>query len=365
MTDIALELIRPNPFRSFELHPYDEAQVERLVASIDADGFWTSVMARPVGELFELAYGHHRIEAARRFGLQSVPIEVRPLSDWQMIRMLTTENATQRGSTATATLDAVAALSYGIAWNLWRFSTDEAKIFASSPTFDYAKARTWLLAGNGIGEDCFAAALPERTFSLGQIRVAIGVLKSSGTMAEIIASATGVSVTRSEPIFDVRCARLFKLDHHLSEFRRIVTDDTVRSYLSVDQQFEFAQKIIDATPGELTAIKLRERANTIIYESIGIDRSRLRRSPLRITDDRVKDALNLMRRGASDIKRSCNLVADLIAEGADVSPEIVARFSQYVSDIETALRSLAAKGGGKRAKASNLRLIVNDGENVA
>jgi ParB family transcriptional regulator, chromosome partitioning protein len=108
---IPLQDLHPNPFRNFELHPIEPAQVERLKASIDADGFWASVVARKAADGYQIAFGHHRIEAARRLGLDAAPIEVRELSDWQMVRMLASENATQRGSTVAACLDAVAAIA--------------------------------------------------------------------------------------------------------------------------------------------------------------------------------------------------------------------------------------------------------------
>lgn len=102
MPEIDLSLIRPNPFRDFSLHPIDPVQVDRLKASIGADGFWASVVARKVGDNYQIAFGHHRIEAAKLRELSTVPIEVRALTDWQMARMLASENATQRGSSIAA-----------------------------------------------------------------------------------------------------------------------------------------------------------------------------------------------------------------------------------------------------------------------
>ncbi|MBV8092297.1 MAG: ParB N-terminal domain-containing protein [Acetobacteraceae bacterium] len=119
---IALGQLKPNPFRDFELHPIDQEQVEKLKASIGADGFWAGVVARraDVG-YFELAFGHHRITAARQLGLETAPIEVRDLDDVQMVRLLLSENATQRGSTAAACVDAVAAASKIMAYSLLRW----------------------------------------------------------------------------------------------------------------------------------------------------------------------------------------------------------------------------------------------------
>jgi hypothetical protein len=63
-------------------------------------------------------------------------------------------------------------------------------------------------------------------------------------MAAIIAEASGANAVATDSTFDANCARLFRLDYHLAEFRRIVTGDVVRSYLPVERQFAFAQRII-------------------------------------------------------------------------------------------------------------------------
>jgi len=239
-----------------------------------------------------------------------------------------------------------------------------SKIF-ENVGLDYNYLRGHVLGSHAIGEPCILQALPSGAFTTNQIRLALGVLKDSGRMAAIMAEARGDNSERNAaPVFDANCARLFRLDYHLSEFRRIVTDQTVRSYLPVDQQFAFAQKIIAALgETELTAVRLRELANVIFYEDLGVPRSAMRNSRLRMSDDRVRDALNMMRRGTHDIKRSCALVADLIAEGVDVSPDIVARFVAYISELDIALKTIVPSKPGKRA--SNLRLIVGNGENVA
>lgn len=305
MPQIPLRELHPNPFRDFDLHPIDTVQVERLKASIGADGFWASVTARPVLNGYQIAFGHHRIEAARGLGLEAVPIEVRELSDWQMVRMLASENATQRGSTAAACLDAVAAIARVLAYSLLRW--DEAtfsKIFEKVGV-DYPSCRGRLDAGDGIGEVCVLAFAPRDAFGTGQVRAALGTLKDSGRMAGIVAEASSraeaelraeqedaeravaeaeareakardaaekaaaaketklakqaavkrrkateatgkatAAVRRKPIIFDARCAQLFKIDSHAATFRQIVTGETFQSYLPLDQQFEFAKAVL-------------------------------------------------------------------------------------------------------------------------
>jgi len=190
MTDIALALIKPNPFRDFDLHPIDDAQVEKLTASIDADGFWASVVARQVENGYEIAFGHHRVAAAKLLKRTAIPVEVRELSDWQMVRMLASENATQRGSTAAACIDAVAAISRMLAYHLLR-GGKEPGVVKNLTTLgvDYAVCRGLLERGGGIGRSCIAAFAPKDAFSRAQIDMALGILKDSGRMATIVAEA--------------------------------------------------------------------------------------------------------------------------------------------------------------------------------
>jgi len=215
---VPLHLIDPNPFRDFDLHPIDETQVARLRASIDAGKFWASVVARQVGKRFQLAFGHHRIAAARLAQLEEVALDVQPLTDWDMVLMLTSENATQRGTTAAASLDSVAAISRKLAQDC--FVIDEqgvAKIFATIPRDAAESVLGKMQQGEGPGERCILDTAPAGTFTRNQVRLALGVLKDSGRMARLLAEAHGDSQPdeTAPPTFDANCARLFKLDYHL------------------------------------------------------------------------------------------------------------------------------------------------------
>jgi ParB-like chromosome segregation protein Spo0J len=306
MTMIPLERLKSNPYRDFDLHPYDPEQVEKLKASIDADGFWMSVVARKAGGNYEIAFGHHRIEAARQLGWTEAPIEVRDLTDWQMVRMLASENATQRGSTAAAALDAVAALSKVLAYNLLRWEKWPAGPGNPGAEIDFSHCRGQILAGNGIGAECILAAAVKDSFTRNQVDGALAALKESGHMTTIVAearaladvelraeqeaaeravaeaerreaeartkrereaaakettkakrtsvktkkatldTATAETATRkNNPItYDSRCAQLFRLDSHANVFRKVVTGETFQAYLPVAEQYKFAKEVI-------------------------------------------------------------------------------------------------------------------------
>jgi hypothetical protein len=388
---IPLDRLRSNSFRDFELHPIDPVQVAKLQASIKADGFWASVVARPVGDNYEIAFGHHRTEAARQLKMKEAPIEIRDLSDWQMVRMLASENATQRGSTAAAALDAIAAISKVLALECFRHdNAGSVKILTDLKNPDAAN-KIWAntRSGEGPGFRCVQALMPEGAYTTAQIQTALGILKDSGRMAAIVAAARAKAETeiaaerkptepktRSKPkrasapatrpaatpeiTFDANCARLFRLDSHVAEFRRIVTDRTVRSFLPVDQQFAFAESIIGALKDrELTAISLREQANVLLYENLGAPRAKLATSKKRPTDHRVTDGMNLLRRGTHDVKRGCRILASVIEDGVELSSAALARLDALTDDITDAMATLKPDA---RKRRGNLRLINQEGE---
>ena len=91
---VGMGLIHANPYRMIEVYPWIEPKVESLVRSINDVGFWEGVIARPnpEGSGYQIAFGHHRIEAAKRAGLDKAPIIVRDLTDEQMIQFMGREN---------------------------------------------------------------------------------------------------------------------------------------------------------------------------------------------------------------------------------------------------------------------------------
>lgn len=110
LREVKLSSIDPNPFRDGsggkppatwdtvrEAYGFDEAKLKELEQSYQANGVWAGVHVRPVGSRYQLAFGHHRIEAARRLELAKVPVIVDDLSDEEMIKMMAAENSEEYG----------------------------------------------------------------------------------------------------------------------------------------------------------------------------------------------------------------------------------------------------------------------------
>jgi len=105
-----LNELKPNPFKKYinggVLNPQ---KIELLKESIKQDGFWDNVICRKNGNGYEIAYGHHRLEAAKQvLGLnQEIDIPVKELSDEMMIRIMGNENCMQNEEYAIYQVDQV------------------------------------------------------------------------------------------------------------------------------------------------------------------------------------------------------------------------------------------------------------------
>ena len=92
IVSVLLSSIDNNPFRLVDKYPFVEEKLDALQRSIAAVGFWEGVIGRRAGNRIQIAFGHHRVEAAGRSGLKSVPIIVRDLSDEIMLQLMGREN---------------------------------------------------------------------------------------------------------------------------------------------------------------------------------------------------------------------------------------------------------------------------------
>ncbi len=93
--DIAVERIRPNPFQARTT--FDG--IEELADAIRAQGFVTRLRVRPdptQDGIFQLVFGERRLLAARQIGLATVPCEIAPHSDAEMIEIGLAENIQRR-----------------------------------------------------------------------------------------------------------------------------------------------------------------------------------------------------------------------------------------------------------------------------
>lgn len=92
ITDMPLAQLRY--FRAGDLaHPeYTNNYIEALAADILVNGINKPLIVRPVGDMYEVVCGLKRWKAAIVAGLQSVPVEVRTLSDAEAAALAVQDN---------------------------------------------------------------------------------------------------------------------------------------------------------------------------------------------------------------------------------------------------------------------------------
>jgi ParB/RepB/Spo0J family partition protein len=94
ISKVKVSSIDPNPMRQLAEYPFNEAKIEALRRSIQDVGLWEGIIGRKKGPRIQIAFGHHRWEAARQeLGEDGrIPIIIRDLTDEQMLQFMGREN---------------------------------------------------------------------------------------------------------------------------------------------------------------------------------------------------------------------------------------------------------------------------------
>jgi hypothetical protein len=93
---IPIRDLEPNPYRHIDKYRIVEEKLDRLLHSYDESGFWDgSIQARPHPKKpgkYQIAFGHHRVEAARRKPYEDLGIVVADRDNATMLKMMASEN---------------------------------------------------------------------------------------------------------------------------------------------------------------------------------------------------------------------------------------------------------------------------------
>lgn len=260
-TEATESCIDYNPYRDTTRYPIDEVATQRLVDSFDGLGNFGTLPARKVGDRYQIAAGHHRLEALRIKGIEKIPLLVSEYTDDQMVEVMTVENSTQRGQNAAALLDSVAAITYRLA-KLLLTEADHDLVTNVTRCFESEKAvqtaRGNLLAGKGIGTGAIIKFAPKDALAKREVDSAIAALKSDGRMNQIIdevqaeveaelaeleakkqtpkvqkevvkkreavTSAKTAASNKTAPTMSDKVAHVFDSHHHLTAFRKAVQE---------------------------------------------------------------------------------------------------------------------------------------------
>jgi ParB-like nuclease domain len=168
---VLLSMVRPNPFRNVDRYPYDPGKIETLRESIRTTGFWDNLLARRVGDsnggmLYEIAYGHHRLQALRLEsgdGDPEVDLTLRNLSDEDMLQIMARENMQEWGTSATVEIETVRAV-------VTAFAAGRVKLEAPDPK----TSRTHMRNAPSFRPMDALEALPEHPYTAGTIAPFLG-----------------------------------------------------------------------------------------------------------------------------------------------------------------------------------------------
>ena len=94
--DLSLDDLHPFPKQPF--HPYQEAQMERMIESVKENGIISPIVVRPNpnGDGYEIISGHNRVEACRQAGIAQIPGFIKEVDDDTAIILLVDSNLQQR-----------------------------------------------------------------------------------------------------------------------------------------------------------------------------------------------------------------------------------------------------------------------------
>lgn len=287
---IELSKLHPNPFRNFRVDPLDEENIAKLAESISEHDFWGGPTCRRMKDgSYQIAAGHHRIEAAIRAGIKTADIHVGNYSDEQMIRVYAVENATQRGNTSTALGGSVASAV--------RFVAKDLLVHGTFSQF-------WEKGGGrptdpaNLGEPIitkFLHDVPEINKS--SVALALGQIKSCGEYAAILADVETEIEEEAKEIplpeeqqeerkervkkakkkagereitFDRNgVAPHFKNPNHMRVFQQEVEKPGIREKLAVSQQAALAEAIVKqlADEGrELSGASIRDTITAMVIK---------------------------------------------------------------------------------------------------
>ncbi|WP_299596625.1 ParB/RepB/Spo0J family partition protein [uncultured Tateyamaria sp.] len=279
---VLLSLIDPNPYRDFDNYPIDQDAVAVLVTSINETGFWGGVSGRKVGDRFQSAAGHHRIEAARKAGLDHVEMNVRDYSDVQMVAIMADENLTQRGNVVAATLDSVAAITRLVA-------TEVLSGKFPKQTHNRFMSDFW---SEGVGRNTILNHPAGKNLKDDGVRAAVATLKASGQMARLIlraaqdVDADAETMAKAQALvdgqpqtYDAQAATAFNVPAHEKAFREAMLTPAAQKHVPVEQHVALAEHVrnsVDKYAGRLgrsgSSLDVMRAASEVVAQAAGIQR---------------------------------------------------------------------------------------------
>jgi hypothetical protein len=229
--------LKPNPFRKMDKYPIDRDKVDALKASIKETTFWDNLLARKKDGHFEIAYGHHRLEALRDLEIEEVDIPVRDLNDARMIKIMANENLEEWKTSPAVINETVQTAKEYLERELAKYEIWEdlradkfiGPIFDSEPQFRSIK-------GQGVGRETILKFLGDPPWKEWMIEEALTTIKKADWKGSLNREAT----------------ELFSTQRLAMAFRKGVEAYSIHK----DEQYSIAEQMVKDELG-YNQIKLR------------------------------------------------------------------------------------------------------------
>lgn len=247
--------ILPNPHRNFDIYPVGETQVELLIDSINDVGMFLGLPARKTESGYEIACGHHRLEALRRTGATHVDLAVNNYSDEDMLKIMIRENSTQRGNeNFGAVLDSVGAVLVQCVRVLYKGGVQ------GLPDVNWVTIKTNITSGEGIGYKLIHKTEPSLSEKLA--RTALSTFRSTGTYLSLLKKG-GLPeqfwhLYEKTPVTKIEAVSMFPKPAHAAAWVRGVEDELFQERFSLDSHSSMVSQILAANDKSTSAKEITE-----------------------------------------------------------------------------------------------------------
>ena len=355
-TPVSVDAILPNPQRNFDVYPLNEQQVHALMQSFKDNGDFGVLPARhnPDGPGFQIAAGHHRLEAMKRLGYTAVDLKIGDYDEYDMLSMMADENTTQGGASNAAVDDTVIAgaklLSY------WMILANDLSEFneiyqRSEPLFTnpggYTKARSELINNSTISagsmEDFLRQTLPLKTIAL-----SIDRLKAQGFWKPVIEQSRSRVADELKAVEEEEL-RIYEEARKAEEARlKAEAEEAEREakrqerLKALEEEAKRLQEEKDAKAKEAAELRMKEEQTRLAQQAIEAEKRRKQVALERQNELARQEKLSAKR----DQVVRASYVADRAANNADknlkawVNPEAAKLFDQpgHVAAFQDAIK---------------------------
>ena len=237
---VKVSRIEANPFRRLDHYKIIQEKVDELKNSINETTFWGGLLARENPNkkgFYQLAFGHHRIEAIRQLEIKEIDIQIRDIDDSLLLRMMANENLDTWKTTPAVINETVWAAKDFIEKEIKNKSYEQIRANKSiSSLFDDEKGFR-SAKGQGIGQPVLLRFLGDN-WKQWMIQEALSTIQDSEDR-EVIDKTTKKKVIKKATI-DREAVEEFPTTKQATTFKRAVQTYEVPKH----KQKELAKEII-------------------------------------------------------------------------------------------------------------------------